>query len=65
MTTLAQRVLLLSVILALTTLTAVAQQLNVGSITGTVRDTSGAVIPDVAVTAENQGTGLKLSLIHI
>jgi hypothetical protein len=59
MMTLAKRVLLLSVILAVTALAGWGQQLNVGGITGTVRDSSGAVIPDVAVTVENHATGLK------
>jgi hypothetical protein len=31
-------------------------QTATGQITGTVKDTSGAVIPDVKVTATNQGT---------
>lgn len=35
-----------------------AQQTNVGNITGTVADTSGAVIPSAKVVAKNQGTGL-------
>ena len=36
---------------------ALAQQ-NVGGITGTVSDPTGAVIPGIPVTAEHQGTGI-------
>ena len=32
-------------------------QVDTGSISGTVRDTSGSVIPGVKVTLTNQGTG--------
>jgi hypothetical protein len=36
-------------------------QVDTGSISGTVRDTSGSVIPGVNVTLTNQGTGQSLS----
>src|SRR5438093_11954017 len=39
-------------------LTAAAFGQSVGTISGTVLDTSGAVVPGVAVTAKNQGTGV-------
>src|ERR1043165_8338273 len=38
-----------------------AAQTATGQITGTVKDTSGAVIPDVKVTATNQGTSIARS----
>src|SRR2546430_13686983 len=40
-----------------------AQQLNVGSITGTAQDTSGAVIPGAQVVAKNQATGLTQTAV--
>jgi len=40
------------------TMPAFAQQLNVGSLTGVIRDSSGAAIPGAQVTATNQDTGL-------
>jgi hypothetical protein len=40
-----------------------AGQQTTGSISGTVRDTSGAVIPQVPVTASNTGTGVKTKAI--
>src|SRR5438046_10184872 len=40
-----------------------AQQTNVGSITGTVRDATGAVIRGVTVEAVNQGTSLKQTAV--
>jgi hypothetical protein len=36
-------------------------QVDTGSISGTVRDTSGSVIPGVKVTLTNQGTGQSIS----
>jgi len=35
-------------------------QTNVGRISGTVQDSSGAVIPDSALTVTNPATGFKL-----
>src|SRR5258708_28999626 len=35
-------------------------QVDTGSISGTVRDTSGSVIPGVTVTLTNQGTGQSI-----
>jgi len=61
MTSPAVRMSLLLAITAVTILPGWAQQLNVGGITGTVRDSSGAVLPDVVISAENQATGLKQS----
>src|ERR1051325_8645177 len=40
-----------------------AQQSNVGNISGIVRDSSGAVIPQTEVVATNQTTGLKQSTV--
>ena len=40
-----------------------AQQTNVGGITGTVRDASGAVIPGATVEAVNQATSLKQAAV--
>src|SRR5437870_1333342 len=40
-----------------------AQQTNVGNITGTVRDASGAVMPGAMVTGKNQGTTLTQSAV--
>jgi hypothetical protein len=40
-----------------------AGQQTTGSISGTVKDTSGAVIPQVPVTATNTGTGVKTRAI--
>ena len=37
-------------------------QVDTGSISGTVRDTSGSVIPGVNVTLTNQGTGCCVGL---
>src|SRR5262245_60178655 len=36
-----------------------AQQSNVGNVSGVVRDSSGAVMPEAEVVAINQTTGLK------
>ena len=47
MTTLAKRVSLLFAMTVGIVLSATAQQLNVGGITGTVRDGTGGVMPDV------------------
>ncbi len=38
-----------------------AQSASTGALTGTVTDSSGAVIPGVTVTATNQGTGQERS----
>jgi hypothetical protein len=40
-----------------------AQQTNVGNITGTVLDTSGAVVPSAKVVATNQGTTLTQTAV--
>src|SRR5881296_3673590 len=58
MAKLARRVLLVGglVIALLSGLTARAQQTNVGNITGTVEDVTGAVVPDAEVVALNTGT---------
>src|SRR5690242_13927218 len=53
-----KRIAPLVAIMAVALTPAVAQQLNVGSITGTVQDTSGAVIPGAQVVAKSQATGL-------
>src|SRR5437667_11542286 len=37
-------------------------QVNTATITGTVRDESGAVLPGAAVTVQNQDTGISRSL---
>ena len=36
-----------------------AAQTNTGQISGTVRDTSGGVLPGVTVTVTNVGTGIE------
>ncbi len=38
-------------------------QVDTGSITGTVTDPSGAIIPGATITLVNQGTGLKLTTV--
>src|SRR5579875_306153 len=38
-------------------------QVDTGSITGTVTDPTGAIIPGATVTLVNQGTGLKLTTV--
>ena len=70
------RVLSLSLILALSCLPLLAQE-NVGTVTGSVRDESGGVVPGAEVSITNVGTGIStdtissdagiyaLSLIHI
>src|SRR5690349_6074258 len=40
-----------------------AQQSNVGNVSGVVRDSSGAVMPETEVVATNQTTGLKQSTL--
>src|SRR5713226_9579220 len=53
-------------VLAVTLLAALglsAQQTNVGTVTGTVRDTSGAIIADATVVAKNQGTSLTQTVV--
>lgn len=54
-----QRATFCSILLTLTVLagTSTAQS-NLGRIVGTVRDSSGAIVPDVKVTVANEGTGL-------
>src|SRR6266849_5939162 len=37
-------------------------QTNTGSISGTVRDSTGAVVPDAKVTLKNMATGLERSI---
>ena len=37
-------------------------QVNTATITGTVRDESGAVLPGAAVTVQNQDTGISRTL---
>src|ERR1051326_652 len=63
MTSFVRRIAPLVVLLCLAILPAVAQQLNVGSITGTAQDTSGAVIPGAQVVAKNQATGLTQTAV--
>ena len=51
-------ILLLSLVAALPAArTLQAQSAGTGSLTGTVTDASGAVVPGVAVTASSTGTG--------
>jgi len=52
----AKRLASVLVVLACATLPCLAQQTNVGGITGTVRDASGAVIPGADVVAVDQAT---------
>jgi hypothetical protein len=40
-----------------------AQQTNVGNITGSVEDTTGAIMPEATVVAVNSGTGVTQSTI--
>ena len=49
-----------ALILSLTCHYAAAQQ-TLGAITGTVKDASGAVVPDVTVKARNLGTNLEVT----
>jgi hypothetical protein len=42
---------------------AISQDRNTGEIRGTVKDASGAVLPDVTVTLENTDTGVKTVLV--
>jgi Carboxypeptidase regulatory-like domain len=49
--------------LALFAASAIAQTAGDGAITGTVKDASGAVIPNAAVTARNVATGVETSRV--
>jgi hypothetical protein len=53
--------LLMALLLALTP--ALLHSAVTGSISGTVRDTSGAVIPGVSVTVQNEATGVALRVV--
>jgi hypothetical protein len=50
-------------VIALVASSCLAQQTNVGGITGTVRDASGAVIPGTSIEAVNQGTNLTQTVV--
>jgi len=63
MRSLAKKIAPVLVMMAVTVLPGLAQQLNVGSITGTAQDTSGAVIPGAQVVAKNQATGLTQTAV--
>lgn len=52
-----------TVALALTIGTVASAQVDTGSISGTVKDQTGAVIPGAKVTITNQGTALALSTV--
>lgn len=54
--------LILTVFVAFLCQMAVAQQIDNGSLDGTVTDTNGAVIPNATITITNLGTGLKRTL---
>src|ERR1700680_3882481 len=43
--------------------TAFAQTMGTGTITGTVTDATGAVAPDVKITATNLGTGIARTAV--
>ena len=53
---------LLQITFALTVVASAWAQTNVGRIAGSVQDSSGAFIPDGAITATNPATGFKSSL---
>lgn len=53
---------LLQITFALTVVASAWAQTNVGRIAGSVQDSSGAFIPDCAITATNPATGFKSSL---
>ena len=58
-----RRVLLLMGILSLAVLAAdtLSAQIDTGGITGTVTDSSGAIVPSVTITLTNEATGVALS----
>jgi hypothetical protein len=56
-----QVVILLSTVLSLVNTPYAKGQAISGDITGTVVDASGAVVPNVLITAENVATGVKTS----
>ncbi len=60
---LAQVGIVLVGVLVLVSSSGLRAQVDTGSITGTVRDQTGAVIPGAKVTITNQGTALTLSTV--